>query len=215
MEGGGVYPEAPPCFNDCLHISHLLKHDMAPASFASFGANWADARPDMSGASTRLVELLRDISVPVSSVRTSVFTSTSLPGKWPSSPNCRVLLMPSSPQKRRCSLPDSKFDSSPQERCPPESQSCSSPVKKQSKWTPNENSLIIELCGSGMKWEDISKRLRGRSAISFRLHYQNYLERRSEWDEEEKNKLARLYERSVSPSPLPLNSLPPKPFAAA
>lgn len=41
-----------------------------------------------------------------------------------------------------------------------------------------------------MKWEDISKHLPGRSAISCRLHYQNYLERRSEWDEDRKNKLA-------------------------
>ncbi|QPC74790.1 hypothetical protein HYE68_005542 [Fusarium pseudograminearum] len=69
------------------------------------------------------------------------------------------------------------------------------PVKKQSKWSPEEDALIIELRGKGMKWEDISKRLPGRSAISCRLHYQNYLERRSEWDEERKNKLARLYER--------------------
>ncbi|POR38174.1 Uncharacterized protein TPAR_01626 [Tolypocladium paradoxum] len=69
------------------------------------------------------------------------------------------------------------------------------PVKKQSKWSPEEDTLIIELRGSGMKWEDVSKRLPGRSAISCRLHYQNYLERRSEWDEERKNKLARLYER--------------------
>lgn len=46
-----------------------------------------------------------------------------------------------------------------------------------------------------MKWEDISEQLPGRSAISCRLHYQNYLERRSEWDEDRKNKLARLYER--------------------
>jgi len=46
-----------------------------------------------------------------------------------------------------------------------------------------------------MKWEDISKNLPGRSAISCRLRFQNYLERRSEWDEEKKNKLARLYER--------------------
>ena len=71
------------------------------------------------------------------------------------------------------------------------------PVKKQSKWSPEEDALIIELRGSGMKWEDISKRLPGRSAISCRLHYQNYLERRSEWDEDRKNKLARLYERYV------------------
>lgn len=72
-----------------------------------------------------------------------------------------------------------------------------SPAKKQSKWSPEEDSLIIELRGSGMKWEDISRRLPGRSAISCRLHYQNYLERRSEWDEDKKNKLARLYERYV------------------
>lgn len=71
------------------------------------------------------------------------------------------------------------------------------PVKKQSKWSQEEDALIIELRGSGMKWEDISKRLPGRSAISCRLHYQNYLERRSEWDEDRKNKLARLYERYV------------------
>jgi hypothetical protein len=72
-----------------------------------------------------------------------------------------------------------------------------SPAKKQSKWSPEEDARIIQLRGEGMKWEDISKHLPGRSAISCRLHYQNYLERRSEWDEDRKNKLARLYERYV------------------
>lgn len=72
------------------------------------------------------------------------------------------------------------------------------PAKKQSKWSAEEDALIIELRGSGMKWDDISKRLPGRSPISCRLHYQNYLEKRSEWDEERKNKLARLYERQVT-----------------
>ncbi|KAI7305450.1 hypothetical protein KC315_g14667 [Hortaea werneckii] len=67
--------------------------------------------------------------------------------------------------------------------------------KKQSKWTAEEDASIIELRGGNMKWEDISKHLPGRSAISCRLRFQNYLERRSEWDEEKKNKLARLYER--------------------
>lgn len=71
----------------------------------------------------------------------------------------------------------------------------SQPAAKQVKWSPEEDSLIIELRGSGMKWEDVSKQLPGRSAVACRLHYQNYLERRSEWDEEQKNKLARLYER--------------------
>ena len=49
-----------------------------------------------------------------------------------------------------------------------------------------------------MKWEDISQRLPGRSAISCRLHYQNYLERRCDWSDEKKSKLARLYERYVN-----------------
>jgi len=69
--------------------------------------------------------------------------------------------------------------------------------KKQSKWSSEEDASIIELRGDGMKWEDISKHLPGRSAISCRLRFQNYLERRSEWDDEKKNKLARLYERFV------------------
>lgn len=74
-----------------------------------------------------------------------------------------------------------------------------SPAKKQSKWSAEEDEKIIRLRGDAMKWEDISKQLPGRSAISCRLHYQNYLERRSEWDEDRKNKLARLYERYVEP----------------
>ncbi|KAF2718577.1 hypothetical protein K431DRAFT_230551 [Polychaeton citri CBS 116435] len=79
---------------------------------------------------------------------------------------------------------------------PPQPHPAESPAKKkQSKWTAEEDASIIELRGNGMKWEDISKHLPGRSAISCRLRFQNYLERRSEWDEEKKNKLARLYER--------------------
>lgn len=75
-----------------------------------------------------------------------------------------------------------------------------SPAKKQSKWSSEEDARIIQLRGENMKWEDISRHLPGRSAISCRLHYQNYLERRSEWDEDRKNKLARLYERYVEHS---------------
>lgn len=78
---------------------------------------------------------------------------------------------------------------------PSDERPLSSPAKKQSKWSPAEDAEIIRLRGSGMKWEDISKKLRGRSAISCRLHYQNYLERRSEWDEEKRNRLARVYDR--------------------
>ncbi|EEH23152.2 hypothetical protein PABG_05363 [Paracoccidioides brasiliensis Pb03] len=69
------------------------------------------------------------------------------------------------------------------------------PAKRQSKWSADEDALITELRGSSMKWNDISNRIPGRSAIGCRLHYQNYLKPRSEWDEDLKNMLARQYER--------------------
>lgn len=69
------------------------------------------------------------------------------------------------------------------------------PAKKQSKWSSDEDAVLIELRGRGVKWEDISKSLPGRSAISCRLHNQNYLERRIEWSENRKDELAQLYER--------------------
>lgn len=84
-----------------------------------------------------------------------------------------------------------------------------SPAKKQSKWTPEEDNLTIELRGQGMKWDDIAKRLPGRSSISCRLRYQNYLEKRAIWDEEKKNKLARLYARYVHRRLQVIWSLPP------
>ncbi|KAF2807501.1 uncharacterized protein BDZ99DRAFT_447905 [Mytilinidion resinicola] len=68
-----------------------------------------------------------------------------------------------------------------------------SPVKKPPKWSQEEDNLIIELRGTDMKWEDIAKHFPGRSAIACRLRYQNYLEKCVVWDEEKKNKLARLY----------------------
>jgi hypothetical protein len=66
--------------------------------------------------------------------------------------------------------------------------------KKQTKWSAEEDAQIIKLRGSGMKWDDISERLPGRSSISCRLHYQNYLATR-EWNGERKDNLARLYEK--------------------
>ncbi|CAJ2508648.1 Uu.00g136740.m01.CDS01 [Anthostomella pinea] len=70
-----------------------------------------------------------------------------------------------------------------------------SPVKKNSKWSAEEDAILIRLREAGTKWKDISEELTGRSGISCRLRYQNYLVMKIEWDEERKDKLARLYER--------------------
>ena len=78
---------------------------------------------------------------------------------------------------------------------PPDDNRSGPPPKKQTKWTPEEDRKIIAYRGQGMKWSEISARLEPRSEIGCRLHYQNYLEKRSDWDEEKKNKLARVYER--------------------
>ncbi|KAF2205402.1 hypothetical protein GQ43DRAFT_15324 [Delitschia confertaspora ATCC 74209] len=66
---------------------------------------------------------------------------------------------------------------------------------KQKKWGPEDDNIMVELRGQGMKWDDVAKRFPGRSSIACRLRYQNYLEKRAHWDEEKKNKLARLYAR--------------------
>ena len=81
-------------------------------------------------------------------------------------------------------------------RPPPSgSRTSSSPTRTKGKWTPAEDAKITVLRGRGMKWDDISLEIPGRSSISCRLHYQNYLEKRADWDEEQRNKLARVYDR--------------------
>lgn len=87
------------------------------------------------------------------------------------------------------------YSNSSRKRLPSDELQNSFPAKKQSKWSAREDALIIEFRNKHMKWKEISDELPGRSATSCRLHYQNYLEKRCVWNEDRKNKLARLYER--------------------
>jgi Myb-like DNA-binding domain len=63
------------------------------------------------------------------------------------------------------------------------------------KWTEDEDTLIIKHRVNHMKWDEIAKKLPGRSSIGCRLRYQNYLEKKIDWDSEKINILARTYER--------------------
>jgi len=61
------------------------------------------------------------------------------------------------------------------------------PAREQSRWSPEEDALIIGLKDGGMKWEDISKRLPGRSIIGYQLRYHQLkasLALKSDWPDD-------------------------------
>ena len=120
-------------------------------------------------------------SQPTSDGRESVRLPTARPTFAPGGRGASPSASPSSSKRKRSSV-----DLAQAER---------PPAKKQSKWSEQEDRLIIALRGEGKKWDEVAQHLPGRTAISCRLHYQNFLERRAYWDEEKKNRLARLYER--------------------
>ena len=151
--------------------------------------------------------LARSVSVPTSnsylplvsspaSTASHVSTATAPPHTLGPTPLQQQLQLPRPPGS---TLPVPLLSSSAlsTKRAPPSATHPSaSPAKKQNtKWSKDEDALIISLRGSNMKWDDISQRMPGRTAIACRLHYQNYLERKNPWDEEKKDKLARLYDR--------------------
>ncbi|KAF2845009.1 hypothetical protein T440DRAFT_511846 [Plenodomus tracheiphilus IPT5] len=69
------------------------------------------------------------------------------------------------------------------------------PAKKSFVWTIEEDNLMIKFRGQGMKWNDIAEHLPGRSHTSCRQRYQNHLEQRTDWDQEEKNIFSSVYNR--------------------
>ncbi|MCJ1392723.1 hypothetical protein MMC18_005594 [Xylographa bjoerkii] len=189
-----------------LDISLLLKSSPSPPPISS-----APIHPPLS-RSTSVPATVSYHLPPSSSQRTSTFSGISASASQPATsspffpysesqrqylPALNTSSAYSSSHLSPLSAPKQLAPHHPSAKRPPPSvpHPSASPAKKQSKWTPEEDNLIIELRAPGMKWEEISKRLPGRSAISCRLHYQNYLERRGDWDEEKKNRLARLYER--------------------
>lgn len=69
--------------------------------------------------------------------------------------------------------------------------------KKTRQWSKADSDELHDLRAKGEKWEDIAQRFPGRTSTACRLRYQNYLERKHEWTDKEKEDLARLYHRYV------------------
>lgn len=176
--------------NSKLEISRLL---VGPSPNSSPRASQAPPsnRSISVPTSTPLYPL---VTSPTPSTASPVSTATAPPNLYPHSE--RRARGPSN--LAAASLGPTVPPPGPNKRPPPDRPHASaSPAKKQSKWTAAEDASLIELRGRGMRWEEIASHLPGRSMTSCRLHYQNYLERKCPWDEEKKNKLARLYDRYV------------------
>ncbi|KAL8817860.1 MAG: hypothetical protein Q9191_008063 [Dirinaria sp. TL-2023a] len=152
--------------------------------------------------------LHRSISVPASNSHVQPASSPSTsPASHVSTSTAPPSILHNAPQQAqfaplrppRSTIPTiTQAQSIPSGKRPPPAAThpSASPAKKQnSKWSLDEDELIIQLRGKNMKWDDVSKRLPGRTAIACRLHFQNYLERKPVWNEEMKDKLARLYDR--------------------
>ena len=152
--------------------------------------------------------LHRSISVPVSNTHVQLVNSPSAsPASHVSTATAPPSTLHNVPQQAQFATPrppgptiptttQAQSITSSKRPLPAATHPSASRAKKQnSKWTFDEDELVIQLRGKNMKWDDVSKRLPGRTAIACRLHFQNYVERKTEWNEEMKDRLARLYDR--------------------
>ena len=61
-------------------------------------------------------------------------------------------------------------------------------------WDAEEDAKIIQLRSLGMTWNDVASQLPGRTKIACRLHFQHCLEKKGDWDDHKKTRLAQVYE---------------------
>lgn len=62
------------------------------------------------------------------------------------------------------------------------------------KWSLEDDLQLLEWRARKMTWSQISKKFTGRTALSCRLHYRNYITK-IEWDKDKLNGLAQCYEK--------------------
>ncbi|KAL8778750.1 MAG: hypothetical protein Q9213_007263 [Squamulea squamosa] len=67
--------------------------------------------------------------------------------------------------------------------------------KPTRQWSVADNDKLLRLRGDNMKWDDIASHFEGRTNTACRLRYQNYLEKKHDWNDEKKKSLAVQYER--------------------
>ena len=69
-------------------------------------------------------------------------------------------------------------------------------IKKRTRWTVDDNSLLVQLRKEGKGWEEIAQRMEGHSPNSLQCRYLRYKKiQEDREDEEKKDRFAAGYER--------------------
>ena len=169
-----------------LDISKLLKSSPSPSPPPS-----ATSRPSYSRSFSVAANegVTRGVTSPTPSTA-SLHSTSRLPSgpltapRHPSVGGQAPLLIPAPGSKRTAST-------SPQE-------SRQASKKPTRQWSNADSDELLRLRNDNMKWEDIARHFPNRTSTACRLRYQNYLERKYNWTDEKKAKLARLYDRYVA-----------------
>ncbi|KAL9035872.1 MAG: hypothetical protein Q9180_004618 [Flavoplaca navasiana] len=167
-----------------LDISKLLKSSPSPsppppstASIASFSHSF----PGPSIGAEAQIGKSPTIS-PTSHYPPSAFASGSLNARRPSVTGPPISLSVSASSIKRTA------STSPQE-------SRHASKKPTRQWSDADSDKLLKLRGVNTKWDEIARHFPGRTPTACRLRYQNYLEKKYDWNDEKKKSLAVLYDR--------------------
>ena len=170
-----------------LDISKLLKSSPSPsppppptASIASFSRSFSG--PSI-GAEAQIGE--SPTISPTSYYPPSTFASGSLNARRPSVTGPPLSLSVSASSIKRTA------STSPQE-------SRHASKKPTRQWSDADSDKLLKLRGVNTKWDEIARHFPGRTPTACRLRYQNYLEKKYDWNDEKKKSLAVLYDRYVT-----------------
>lgn len=169
-----------------LDISSLLKSSPSPSP----PPRTTSSRPSISRSfSISATEPEPRLGTSPATSTASHFPASTAPSqpfnapKRPGTGGKSALSLPATSSKRTASA------------SPLESRQASKKTTRQ--WSKEDSEELVKLRFTGMTWIEIAARFHNRSEIACRLRFQNYLERKHPWTEEQKRTLAQLYNRYV------------------
>ncbi|CAL8579397.1 hypothetical protein XPA_005146 [Xanthoria parietina] len=167
-----------------LEISKLLKSSPSPSPPPPSTASVPSFSRSFSGPRVEADPLVGSppTTSPTSRFPPSAFATATLHTQRPSVTGPPTSLsIPASSIKRTAST------------SPQESRHASKRPTRQ--WSDADSDKLLKFRGSNMKWDEVASHFPGRTPTACRLRYQNYLEKKHNWNDEKKKSLAVLYDR--------------------